>query len=144
MLKHHSDGRRCIHSLQNKRRTCTTTIAHKNDNEHTEANWKRPVTDYRHSVCVSMCVYTYVPRVLRGCTAIQSTHPCVSLAIALLVDTAVTEGCPRRSLDIQSKSSPVELWKKLIICYCSLGPPVASPSEHHCHLTHGPRCDNGQ
>ncbi len=95
-------------------------------------------------VCVCVCVYMCPACPLRGCEAIQSTHTGVSLAIALLVDAAVTVGCPLRSLDIQCKSSPVELWKKLIICYCSLGPPVASPSEHHCHLTHGPRCDNGQ
>lgn len=115
--------------------------------QHTEANWKRPVTDYRHPlfVCLCVCAHTHAPRVpCVGAKAIQSTHAGVSLAIALLVDAAVTVGCPRRSLDIQCKSSPVELWKKLIICYCSLGPPVASPSEHHCHLTHGPRCDNGQ
>lgn len=97
-----------------------------------------------HPVCMCVRVYTFPICALRGCMAIWSTHTCVSLAIAPLVNTAVTVSCPQRSLDIQCKSSPVELWKKLIICYCSLGPPVASPSEHHCHLTHGPLCDNGQ
>lgn len=80
------------------------------ERQHTEANWKRPVTDYRHPLRLCVCVYTRAPAsAFRGCKAIRSTYTDVSLAIALLVDAAVTVGCPLRSLDIQCKSSPVEL-----------------------------------
>jgi len=104
---HHSDAAGDVYSLQNKRRTRSTTKVHKNDSR-LGLIGKRPVTDYRHTNSVR--VWVHMPR---GCLpwvqAIQSTHTCVSPSIVLLVDTAVTVGCPRRSLDIQCKSSPVEL-----------------------------------
>ena len=134
----------CLQFTEQKEH-CSTTIVHKNDSILRLIGVGLSLITDTLFVYVCLCVCVHVPVcALHGCMAIQCTHTCVSLAIALLVDTAVTVDCPRRSLDIQCKSSPVELWKKLIICYCSLGPPVASPSQHHCHLTHGPRCDNGQ
>lgn len=60
-------------------------------------------------VCVCLCAHTWPRSAWRGCEASHSAHTDVSPAIALLVDAAVTVGCPLRSLDIQCKSSPVEL-----------------------------------
>lgn len=130
--------------LQDKRRTHSTMKAYTNGS--TLRLIGKGLSLITDTLCphACVCVCTCAPWVPCVGARLFTPHTVVSLAIALLVDAAVTVDCPPRSLDIQCKSNPVELWKKLIICYCSLGPPAASPSEHHCHLTHGLWCDNGQ
>lgn len=141
-----TDGRRC---LQNQRRISTTTTAHK-DGSIPRLIGKRPVADYRHTLFVFLSADSCPGWAFHGCVlfsrhAHTHTHTLGCLRQLLCRWTPLWQWAALGGLLI-SRVKPVQ-WsseKKLIICYCSPGPSVASPSEHHRHLTRGQRCDNGQ